>query len=205
MTTAPEWPPYLRGNRDHYHALGVIAATFNHLEYRLLGLTLLYTEFGPVPTFVFNRLKDNSARLHILREAVREKGESDAIKEAVSWFCKGMSACAENRNILMHSLTTSVTSEGEISHTVFNKTVKDDPTSWNRYYLDLPVLQRVADEMHAFERFGNGIFKHVVRYYRQDLNDAWHAWQIGSHQPFPETPLAPKVLDPGTLPAPEAA
>jgi hypothetical protein len=60
-----QWPQYLPDTKEHLHALGVIAVTFNFLEYRLLGLSFLYLGFDEITTFLFQRFRDNATRIEL--------------------------------------------------------------------------------------------------------------------------------------------
>jgi hypothetical protein len=89
-----DWPHFFRHSKSNFHALGVIAAVFNLLEHRLLGLLLLYVGVDNVTSFLFQKLA-NPARIELLTKAVSLKAETPEIKGAVLHFAAGFEACTE--------------------------------------------------------------------------------------------------------------
>jgi len=195
MSSQSDWPTYMKGHKEHYHALGVIAAAFNLLEHRLLGLFMLYvSEFDDVTALMFQRIRDNGTRSDFLARAVTARGESPEIKDAVAHFCKGFDTCAQNRNTLMHSATAPVIENGEIVETVFSKGKKGQPLDWNRYSLDLTQLRNVADEMHEFTTFGRNLMNYVFGQYRRRIAEG--PFQVPTSTTLPEKPPLPTLLTP---------
>src|SRR5215207_6437733 len=194
----PIWPDYLSGPAEHYHALGVIAAMFNVLEYRFLGLFLLYQGYSDDTAWLFRRLKDNRLRMDILTRAVEARAETPEIKDAVLWFMEGFGICGDNRNVLMHSTTTTVTTDGIVDMLVFNKGKLKNPLTPNRFFMNLPALRRVANEMNAFSSFGYGIYQHVVGTYKGDEFSGPFPLQFGG--PLPGKPAPPTELTPSEFP-----
>jgi hypothetical protein len=188
-----KWPEYLPDTRDHLHAIGVIAVTFNFLEYRLLGLSLLYVGFDEVTTFLFHRLRDNAARIELILKASALRGETIEIKDSVHHFCAGFVRCAENRNILMHSLARTVESKNALVPSVeFLKAAKDKHLKWNRFSLGVPQLRIIADETKAFSDFGRRLFVHVTTTYRREQLTG--PYPIGEPEPLPGKPPLPTLL-----------
>jgi hypothetical protein len=189
-----KWPKYLPDKPSHFHALGVIATTYNFLEYRVLGLLLLYVGFSDMTTFLFQRLKDNTARLDLLKKAVFTGGETVEIKDAVQHFCTGFDRCAQNRNILMHSLAYDGPSSNALDQNlVFAKAAKHR-LKWNRVSLSLVTLRRVADETKSFSDFGRKLFNHITTTYRREELKGPYQLPPPDKHPFPEKPELPELL-----------
>jgi len=193
-----EWPPYITGQRDHFHALGVIAATFNELEHRLLGIFLLYVGgFNDVTAMIFQRTRDNGTRIDWLKRAARINGETEEIKDAVEYFCNGFTRCAENRNILMHSGTAPETEGDEITRIIFTK-AKKDQFEWNRFFVTLERLREIADSNYDFAEYANDIFLHVVANHRfEELSGPFKLPPASGS--LPEKPYLPETLSPQPL------
>jgi hypothetical protein len=189
-----EWPHYLAGTREEIHALGAIAAIFNRLEHKFLGLFLVYLGFNETMMFLFARLRDNTARMDLLKYAVEEKGETPEIKDAIHHFCKGLGICADNRNILMHSGLSVVSEDGSISHIIFRKGSKRNAIDWSHYPMDLVALRRVADETYQMSRYGNALLDHVVINYHSEARPEMKG--KGAEHPLPGKPPLPIPLTP---------
>lgn len=194
-----DWPPYLPHSKEHFRAVGVIAAVFNMLEHRLFGLLLLYQGTDSLTTYLFQKLKDNTTRVDILKRAVDLRAETDEIRDAVLHFCRGFSACADNRNIVMHSMAFKGPNAlvPSLALTKMGKAL-----DWNRFLADLPTLRRIADETDVFAQYGHGIFNHVVVTYRQKDFSGPHPLPAGG--PLPDRPPLPTVLSPQPDQAPLA-
>jgi hypothetical protein len=195
--TQDDWPTWLLGRREHYHALGVIAAAFNLLEHRFLGLFLLYVGFDERTAWLFRRLNDNALRSDILRRAVDDGGETPDIIDRVHRFRAGFAQCAENRNILMHSLTTTIQTEGRMD-LIFNKANREKPLEPNRFIMDIAALRRVAEEMNVYSVFGKEIYGHVTWTYREE--DLRGPTPIAPGGPLPDKPPLPEGLTPQEIP-----
>ena len=99
------WPDYLPPLKDHFHAVGVLAATFNALELKVLGLMVPYLGFGETTLLLFNKVLDDPKKIELLRLASAERAETPEIAGAVSHFCDGFNLCNQNRDIIIHSST----------------------------------------------------------------------------------------------------
>jgi hypothetical protein len=98
---------YGPGLSDHLHALGVVAANYNSLEGILYSLFSFYFRDQERAGTLFSQLKDNF-RLDTLR-AVAERYESEAdTLNAIRHFAKRFKICADNRNLLMHSILRDI-------------------------------------------------------------------------------------------------
>ena len=72
-----------KGSPQQFHALGVIAANFNRLEFRLLGLFMLYLGIDTTIIFLFSRLRDNALRIDIFTRTLETRAQTPEIKDAV--------------------------------------------------------------------------------------------------------------------------
>jgi hypothetical protein len=128
----------------------------------------------------------------LLRRAVTIGGETAEIKDAVHHFCAGFDRCAQNRNILMHSLVYGEQSSNAlVQNLVFAKAAKDKHLEWNRLSLSVAALRRVADETKSFSEFGFKRFNHVMTTYRQDQLKGPYQLPPSFAYPLPEKPQPP--------------
>lgn len=152
MTDDPEvWPPYEVGQPKHIHALGVIAAKYNGLEFSLFCLMMDYTGLSSeTAQWLFANLSNN-LRLDLLKRCVREKETEPVMKEYVLHFADCFDVCAENRNILMHSMVGKTNDAALLN---FAKSSKNDPRKVNTLDLRLGDIRRVADAITIVDGMG---------------------------------------------------
>lgn len=150
----PEWPAYRIAPAAHLHAVGVIAAKYNELEYALLTLMLPYTgmPLGALKYTFANT--SNKFRTDLLLLCIQHSAVTSAASEATRHFVKGYQICAENRNLLMHSLVGDATTD---NHAFFVKSPKDKPMKMGMYHISVEALQNTADDINRFSAFGIGI------------------------------------------------
>lgn len=188
-------PTYHVGPRDHIHALGVVAATYNSLE---LMLFQLFVFFLGAPYEIAQRvfsITRNNSRIELLKESLRLKELDPTIIGHVEHFIAGFDLCAEARNFLMHSATLNnnalldIFKPGILSLT---KPARNDPTRLAYAHLTLSEIRSVADNINAFRKFGIDLFIYLVA--RQNggkiiYNDA------PFEPPLPEKPPLPRKLN----------
>lgn len=154
-------PNYHIGQRDHLHALGVIAASYNLLEQSLYFH--FASQLGLAPNIaqrLFVSLSNNT-RLDLLRNAIEEIDTANPIKTKLSEFLAGFDILAENRNFLMHSHTILNTTSQD--HLTFGKGSRNQPSKWNYAHLRLNDLRGVADDIYVYWNFGHALYKwHVA-------------------------------------------
>jgi hypothetical protein len=93
---------------QHMHALGVIAANYNRLEDELRFLIYLFLDGGHrrllrADVYIFEHL-NNADRIGLLEQFYKEKLSGTELADYLDWFVLGYRTCAENRNMLMHSV-----------------------------------------------------------------------------------------------------
>ena len=182
---------------NHLEALGAIAAGFNTLELRLLGLFLIYMGYNEVIANLFARLRNNNTRVDLLRRSVEISDDPPLTKESVLHFITGINVCVENRNILMHSTATSI-AVNEESWMFFHKAKSDNALERNLFVMDLEALKRVASEIEAYAEFGMRLYSHILGARRMhDVKPLLSGW-IGG--PLPEKPPRPNNLTPREFP-----
>lgn len=202
-----QWPPYRVGNADHLHALGVIASVFNLLEFRFRSLFNLYIS---LPTRMAYRLFAKISaemRLELMYQALEHSTHPELIKEHVSYFLDGYKSCFENRNVLMHSVASFTWLDPNAERCpvlnpaqpdgiiVFQKWPKEDPFRVNVYRPSLPELRNVADEMNAFEVYGDDLFYHIMHSYEPSIYQTW-GFPADVQHPLPDKPALPILLNP---------
>jgi hypothetical protein len=206
-----EWPPYRVGNPDYIHALGVIASSFNRLEFRLRALFRIYMRSSPKVAYILFAKLTNQNRLELMYEALDDSDHPESIKEDVRYYLGGFKTCADNRNILMHSNVTYVFGPGDEPcptiardqpHGVaFQKWPKNNPFQIDTYELSLDEVREVADAINAFEGYGDRLYWHVVKNYEPAICQAWGIRPeeefVLPTRPDPARALTPTTIDTG--------
>jgi hypothetical protein len=150
-----EWPDptYHIGQREHLHALGVITASFNQLEFVLFLFFMDYLKLQPkLAQRLFVQIANN-VRCELLIDAV-ELEETDAqIRGRALHFLKAFQILADNRNFLSHSQT--IMNDPNQPHLTFGKGSKRQPDVWSFAHLTLPEIRQVADDIWTYWKFGS--------------------------------------------------
>lgn len=151
------WPEIRKEHSSHFHALGVIIATFNGLEFALHNLFqwFLKIEDSISAHKIFGAMS-NPERTYCLSDAIDRSKESEQVKDLVRHFLKGFEILSYNRNLLAHS-HTMITSKDQ-PHVRFQKGSRHQPHRWGATDLTVPQLHQVAQDTHNFELFGLTIF-----------------------------------------------
>jgi hypothetical protein len=150
---------YNPGLLEHMHALGVIAANYNRLESELRLLLNLFIGDAMYKAhagnYIFERLS-NAQRLDLLKQLYNSAVGGFELAARLDWFVSGYGVCAENRNILMHSETSSDQANAlQIASTLeLRKYSKNNPGSLNFISLKLSELRNVADDIDRFTQYG---------------------------------------------------
>jgi hypothetical protein len=186
-------PDYFKGKKDHLHALGVVAALYNDLEFSLFSLFYMYSGLTRVVAQPLFENMSNSQRLDFLTRCVETSNIDDTSKELANHFIKCFSICAENRNFLMHS---TINTNHELDIVIFSKASREDPNRLNSINADLATIRKVADIFNEIDNFGVGVFFSAS----QKLD--WEGRVIGAIQvngapfapPSPQKPSLPSKL-----------
>jgi hypothetical protein len=150
------WPSYLKGQRDHIHAIGVVALNFNRLEIFLHSLLFHYlgTKNEAAHAHVCRSLNLHSL-LELFNICLASKEKSHAVRADLAHFAKCYQACADNRNILMHSDLDELDTTEELL--TLSKRSGAKPHIFNQLKVSVEELRRVADEI-----FGTYLYGHQV-------------------------------------------
>lgn len=134
------------------HALGVVAANYNSMEFTLQLLFYFYIGLkSDVPVWLFNHLHNNKNRLDILSRLLSSHEQNPQVADLLAFFVTGYDICAENRNLLMHSLTLKASVSTELS---LHKFSRNNPTKTNYIQLTVAQIRAVADEIDSMDDFG---------------------------------------------------
>lgn len=150
-----EWPDpsFHIGQHDHLHALGVIVATYNLLEFSLFALFNHYTGMaGDIGLKLFTSLP-NPKRIEILKTEIEGQEKDAALKAGMLHFISGYRILEANRNFLAHSHT--IMNLPDQPHLTFGKGSRSNPTAWSYAHLGLAQLRSTADEMKNYWQFGS--------------------------------------------------
>jgi hypothetical protein len=202
-----EWNTrYHHSLKDHLHALGVVAANFNHLEFALLALFYIFAGLDDgTAQHLFSYLK-NDKRVDILLRSIKARETDPDVNDRATHFTKGFNVCAENRNYLMHSMTeepsgTALTVTSIVQDTlILRKATRGDPTKRNYLHLNLTEIRQAADDIYAFDLFGLKLWRFVNQRKLGRPNDGNDATAPLS---LPEKPLLPNKLIPSDSPIPK--
>lgn len=144
-------PRFDIGQPKHMHALGIVAATYNQMEFSLFCLLLDYTGLSSETTQWLVANTSNNTRLELLRRCIDEKELDQQAREHAHHFSLCYDICAENRNFLMHSMT-SKHSDNELL--AFFKSSRNNPKKGNHINLRLEDLRNVAEALCNTWTFG---------------------------------------------------
>jgi hypothetical protein len=144
---------YGKNRTDQMHALGVVAANFNGLEFSFLCIFSHYFDFSDRSGVLFQNFKNNF-RVDTLRAIIESYEKQPLASMHVEHFLLGFEICADNRNLLMHS---EIELAPESSELRMSKGTKSDPFTRMFAQFDLPTLRKVADDIMNFEEYGHEI------------------------------------------------
>lgn len=134
------------------HALGVVAANYNHLEF---VLQLMLWQFSGLESEVsaklFSTLNNNRNRLDTLALLINSREKEERVKDLALHFLRGFDICAENRNFLMHGMVHNGTASLDLT---LHKAARNDPSKINYLHLTVQAIRKIADEIHDFDSFG---------------------------------------------------
>jgi hypothetical protein len=156
-SSSAAWPPrsYHIGPKDHLHALGVVAALYNNLEFSLFGLFYMYSGIsGPLAQSLFGNMS-NAQRADFLTKCIDEARIDVILKELAYHFIQCFSICAENRNFLMHA---TIHPHIDPEQLTFRKSSREDPARFNTINAGVTAIRKVANSFHEIDNFGVGVF-----------------------------------------------
>lgn len=191
-----EWPApsYYVGSPNFIHALGVISANYNLLEYEFRRFFRMYTRLPHSTSTQIFMTTTNETRANLLKMCLEESAHPARIRNRVLRFVEGYLACAQNRNILMHSQTIPIIASSGWQPVHFRKMSKKAPFKLNTYAPGLKSLRSIADAMHEFQAFGHELLMHVLQNFEPVSLSATEALL----PPFalPDRPAVPPILSP---------
>jgi hypothetical protein len=186
------WPTYDPSPPKHVHALGVVTAQYNMLEFSLLCLLFDYGRLGNGTTQHLFANISNNLRLEFFKNCVNDLEQDPQIKEQAMHFADGYDLCTENRNTLAHSMTLGSAQMEDGDLLLFSKRTKSNPVRTNNLNLRLADIRRVADEIFAFHRYGHQL--HVWLLVRTHGGSVRLPDGKAFYAPSPEKPLLPSKL-----------
>lgn len=200
MARAPrlpaQWPSpnYDVGSHSFIHALGVISATYNQLEFQFMRIFQLYSLMPPLASVQAFLILTNESRITILRLSVDNSHHPRRIKTRALRFVDGFFACTQNRNILMHSETVPIIRNDATQEVQFKKLSKRPPFVQNIFAPSLEDLRKVADSTQAFQQFGNNLYMHIVQNFERGALSS----SLALLPPYalPKNPDVPNILAP---------
>lgn len=194
-TTWPS-PSYYVGTDSFVHAIGILSANYNLLEFQLMRLFKVYTINHPIAsTLLFNSI-NNHNRLTIIKIIAPDSSHPLRVRNRVVEFCKGFNGCATNRNILMHSQMIPIIQDDGTYEVQFKKMPNKPPFEENIYAPSIDELRAIADAVKRFEQFGHKLFMHIVQEFERSLLTP----ELALLPPFklPRNPQRPQILNPIT-------
>lgn len=193
-----QWPEphYFVGSADFIHAIGVLSASYNLLEFRLRQFLELYTQLPhPSGTQVFIS-SNNQERLNLLRMCVEKSEHPLRVRNRVIRFADGYNACAQNRNILMHSETVPIIKSNGRQEVAFKKLSKRAPFLPNLFSPSIRELRKIADATNKSQRFGYELLIHVLQNFEAAklVEEPFLSLNGLPRFALPNKPLVPKIL-----------
>jgi hypothetical protein len=182
---------------QHVHALGVIAANFNQLETDLQLLIYIFLSMHNLSGGVLKAHRyllqqlNNAERIGLLEQFYKEKVSGTELADLLDWFVLGYRTCAENRNMLMHSVPHGSTLDAlkEIATLDLIRSSRKNPIDDIFVSLELKDLRRVADDIDRFGLFGHNLALGVLGSFR-----GGKIWFRGQEVPAPLPAKPPKPL-----------
>jgi hypothetical protein len=202
-----EWPAYRVGNRDYVHALGVISALFNKVEFNLRKLFPLYVRLPLSAAYQLFVDSNNAQRAKLMRECIVHSSHPDSIKDDVKYFLDCYMKCAENRNVLLHATLYFIFGPGDIpcpslsppgfqpQGVGLQKFARGDPFQINTYELSIEELRKHADDLHAIDIYGDRLYWHILKNYEPDRYKLW-GFPEEAKFALPNRPASPSLLVP---------
>jgi hypothetical protein len=196
----PQWPTprYDVGSPDFIHAVGVLSANYNLLEFQMRRLLELYSKM-PYPSCTQLFLNaNNQERLNLLGMCCDASAHPLRIRNRVHWFARGYDTCTQNRNIIMHSETVPIIAANGEQEVQFRKPSKKPPFLPNTFAPSIKELRHIADATYQFQEFGKNLFTHIIQNFeRQKLNDKiFSSLKFLPPYLLPHKPKLPKILNP---------
>jgi hypothetical protein len=200
MTADSEWPDptYHIGQKNHLHALGVITASYNQLEFTFF---VFFMRYLLLPEDVAQRifaLLSNANRIELLTDAVKALPD-ETIRERLLYFIEGFEILVETRNFLAHSHT--MLNDPTQEHLTFGKGSRRQPGLWSYAHMKLEDLRQVADEIRAFHTYGSGLDAWITA--RRTGGRLDFGGGVVWHPPLPDKPSLPVKLKTGPHGTPE--
>jgi hypothetical protein len=184
--------------KDHMHALGILIARYNVLEFTLFMFLYYYLNDSKTtaPALIFSRL-NNQYRIDILKLYVETEADP-AVKSRVEAFLSAFGTCTENRNFLAHAqihggaLTLADLGKVFERRLVLKKAPKGNPLSANYTFLELTELRQLADDIEATNNFGVGLYFFMAA---RRVGGSFTLAGGAVHKPaLPEIPAPPRQL-----------
>jgi hypothetical protein len=112
---------------------------------------------------------------------------------AVLYFAQCFNICADNRNLLMHSIVGIV----EVGDTILSllKGAKSDPRDYRNLKFDAPTLRQTADEIWCLDQYGTDVLFYLLTRAGQMSKTELHARSTLPEKPPPPNNLS-LLLDP---------
>lgn len=144
---------------DHIHALGIVAANYNTLESSFYSLFCEYFGISANSAALFAQFKNNF-RIDTLKVVVEKYEKDPAVADAVFHFLKCYNICADNRNVLMHSLMDA---HDQIEpDLVAKKPTRNNPEKFTNLHFSLSALRKAADELWSVELYCGDIYMFLL-------------------------------------------
>jgi hypothetical protein len=146
---------YPNSLKEHIHALGVVAANYNSLESTFYSIFCEYFGISDGSAALFAQFKNNF-RIDTLKVIVSKYETDPKVADAVFHFLKCFTICADNRNILMHSLMDSF-HQGETILKI-RKSARNDFEKYTDLQFDLTSIRDTADEIWMVEGYAIDLY-----------------------------------------------
>lgn len=190
-------PRYDVGSPDFIHAVGVLSANYNLLEFQLRQLLELYSQMpSPASTQIFLS-SNNEERQNLLGMCCDGSTHPLRIRNRVHWFVKGYGACTQNRNIIMHAEAVPIIGAKGEQEVQFRKPSKKPPFAPNIFSPSIKELRHIADATYQFQEFGRNLFMHIIQNFEsQKLSEpVFSSLRLLPPYKLPNKPKLSKILN----------
>lgn len=182
------WPDETRwlASAEFTHALGNLTLAYNFLEE---AIGMLFSTYMPIDKSAAEALYhklNNRERIDLLTALLGQNEKRPDVQTSVLHLVACYDICTENRNILMHSITTAPDAQGMFR---LGKRARNDPKRTTEFQVDTTKIRQIADE--TSDIFDAAVMLHLWLHNGGPNRDANVSIVMGWPEPPAPVPLPP--------------
>jgi hypothetical protein len=199
------WPKYNPGRRDHLHAIGVLANSYNSFEDGMFSLFRYHLSSRKIPRkvidFMYLSLSEPQ-RLATIKLAYKECEQRKQVQELVRNLIKYFEWCCDVRNKLIHAQHYPTTIGDNVSNLHLMKRIAKKSPEHGYMELDLQTLRDLADKVEKGKKHCAQV--QISMRFRDTPKAKRPAWLIAyGSGPRPKILDIPKTLELSPRPRPQ--